>query len=80
MALALGLRLNVVAMQVANHLVYPAQLLLLVPFVRLGERLTGAERLPLSIEQVTGRVRPRRGARHPGVVEPRWCTRSPDGW
>lgn len=50
--IALGFRLNVVAMQVTNHLVYPVQLLLLIPFVRLGERIFGAEHLPLSIEQI----------------------------
>lgn len=41
-------RLNHVVMQTVNHLSYPLQLLLLVPFVRLGEALTGAEPLPLS--------------------------------
>jgi uncharacterized protein (DUF2062 family) len=53
-AIAVGLRLNVAAMQVANHLVYPLQILLLIPFVRLGERLAGAERLPLTLEKVQG--------------------------
>jgi uncharacterized protein (DUF2062 family) len=51
-AIALGFRLNVVAMQVTNHLVYPLQLLLLIPFVQLGERLFGAEHQPLSLEHV----------------------------
>lgn len=41
-------RLNHVVMQVINHASYPLQLLLLVPFVRLGETLTGAEPIPLS--------------------------------
>lgn len=41
-------RLNHVVMQVVNHLSYPLQLLLLVPFVRLGETITGAAHLPLS--------------------------------
>lgn len=41
-------RLNHVVMQTVNHLTYPLQILLLVPFVRLGEWLTGAEPLPLS--------------------------------
>ncbi|MEY4034129.1 MAG: hypothetical protein RL492_1323 [Verrucomicrobiota bacterium] len=41
-------RLNHIVMQTVNHLAYPLQLLLLVPFVRLGEALTGAEPLPLS--------------------------------
>ncbi len=41
-------RLNHLVMQTVNHLAYPLQLLLLVPFVRLGEFLTGADPLPLS--------------------------------
>ncbi len=41
-------RLNHVVMQTVNHLTYPLQLALLVPFVRLGEKVTGAEPLPLS--------------------------------
>lgn len=41
-------RLNHVVMQIINYLVYPLQFVLLVPFVRLGETLTGAEPLPLS--------------------------------
>jgi uncharacterized protein (DUF2062 family) len=35
-ALALALRLNLPAIQAANYLVMPLQLLLIVPFVRLG--------------------------------------------
>jgi uncharacterized protein (DUF2062 family) len=41
-------RLNHVVMQVINHTSYPLQILLIVPFVRLGETVTGAEHLPLS--------------------------------
>lgn len=42
-------RLNHVVLQTVNHLSYPLQLLLIVPFVRLGERLSGADPLPLDI-------------------------------
>lgn len=42
-------RLNHVVMQTVNHLTYPLQILLIVPFVRLGEKLTGAEPLPLDV-------------------------------
>jgi uncharacterized protein (DUF2062 family) len=42
------LRLNHLVMQTVNYLAYPLQFILLVPFVRLGEQLTGAEPLPLS--------------------------------
>lgn len=40
-------RLNHVALQVTNYLLYPAQIALIVPFVRLGETLVGAERMPI---------------------------------
>ena len=36
---ALGLRLNLVAIQVANWVAYPAQLLLLIPFFSMGATL-----------------------------------------
>jgi uncharacterized protein (DUF2062 family) len=44
-ALALGLRLNLPAIQAANYAAMPFQLVLIVPFVRLGGRLfsTGAQ-------------------------------------
>ncbi|NDA79399.1 MAG: DUF2062 domain-containing protein [Actinobacteria bacterium] len=35
-------RLNHVVMQVVNHSSYPLQILLIVPFVRLGETITGS--------------------------------------
>ncbi len=41
-------RLNHVVMQLVNHSCYPLQFLLLVPFVRLGERLVGAAPIALS--------------------------------
>jgi hypothetical protein len=41
-------RLNHIVMQVVNHVSYPLQLILLVPFVRLGEALTGADPIALS--------------------------------
>jgi uncharacterized protein (DUF2062 family) len=46
---ALLLRLNPVAIQITNYLVYPAHLALLLPFVRAGERLYGAPPVPLSL-------------------------------
>lgn len=46
---ALAFRLNQPAMQVANYLAYPLQLVLLIPFIRLGERLFGVPPLPLSL-------------------------------
>ena len=50
--LAVILRLNLATIQIANYLVYPLQLALVFPFVRAGERLLGAEPLPLSATQL----------------------------
>ena len=41
-AIALALRLNVPAIQAANYVAMPLQLALIVPFVRLGGRMTAA--------------------------------------
>lgn len=41
-------RLNHLIMQTINYFSYPLQLLLIVPLVRLGEIITGAEKLPLN--------------------------------
>ena len=54
---ALVLRLNLPAIQIVNYFVYPAQLGLLIPFFRLGEKLFGAPHLPLSISQIVGMFR-----------------------
>ncbi|MGO9336900.1 MAG: DUF2062 domain-containing protein [Terracidiphilus sp.] len=45
-ALALTLRLNLPAIQAANYAVMPLQLLLIVPFVRLGGRLIASSHNP----------------------------------
>ena len=45
--LALALRLNVPAMQAANYAAMPLQLVLIVPFVRLGRWLVRAQAAPL---------------------------------
>lgn len=47
---ALFFRLNQVAIQVANYAVYPVQLILIIPYIRLGEQLFGYESLELSPE------------------------------
>ncbi len=49
---AVLLRLNHVAIQAANYAVYPAQLLLLVPFMQAGQWLFGARPVPIGIEQL----------------------------
>lgn len=42
-----ALRLNQPLIQLVNYLVYPLQVLLLIPFYRAGERLFGAEPVPI---------------------------------
>ena len=48
---ALVLRLNLPAIQIVNYFMYPAQIALLIPFFRLGERVFGAPRLAVSVAQ-----------------------------
>jgi hypothetical protein len=54
---AVAFRLNQPAVQLANYLAYPLQILLLLPFIRLGERLFAAPRLPMSLSQLLGVLR-----------------------
>jgi uncharacterized protein (DUF2062 family) len=49
---ALTFRLNLPAIQVGNYLAFPLQLALFVPFLRLGERLTRAQHMPLAPDQL----------------------------
>ena len=39
-------------MQVVNYFLYPAQIALLLPFFRLGEKLFCARHLPISVSQI----------------------------
>lgn len=50
---ALALGLNLAAIQLANWLAAPLQLLLLLPFVRVGEKITGHPPLPLSAREIS---------------------------
>jgi uncharacterized protein (DUF2062 family) len=49
---AILLRLNLPAIQIVNYFMYPAQIALLLPFFRLGEKLFRAPRLPISVPQI----------------------------
>jgi uncharacterized protein (DUF2062 family) len=49
---ALIFRLNLSAIQLVNYLIYPLQFLLLIPFLRLGEKLFHATPLRLSVAQM----------------------------
>src|SRR5258708_14759636 len=59
---ALVLRLNLPAIQIVNYFVYPAQIALLVPFFRLGEKLFRAPHLPISILRLHATIRADRWA------------------
>ena len=67
---AFALRLNLPAIQLVNYLMYPAQLALLLPFFRLGEKLFHAPRLPLSIPQILAMSK----ADLQGTVKLLWAT------
>jgi uncharacterized protein (DUF2062 family) len=49
---AIGLRLNLPAIQIVNYFVYPAQIALLVPFFRWGEKLFRAPHFPISVPRI----------------------------
>ena len=48
LAIAVALRLNIVAAQIANHAMFPFELALVIPFIRLGARAFGTRALPLT--------------------------------
>lgn len=54
---ALWLRLNLPLIQLANNLVYPLQLLLIIPFVQAGQWLFRRPPLPFSFGQVADMIR-----------------------
>lgn len=45
---AFSFRLNLVASQIANHAMFPLELVLVVPFIRLGSRVFHTAAMPLS--------------------------------
>ena len=48
LAVTFACRLNVVAAQLANHAMFPVELALVIPFIRLGSRVFHTAPLPLS--------------------------------
>jgi len=56
-AAALIFGLNLPAIQLVNYLIYPLQLFLLVPFLRMGEKLFGASPLRFSLTEILAMVR-----------------------
>ena len=51
------LKLNQPTMQIVNHVAGPLQVALMIPFIRLGETLFRAPRLPLSATQILDALR-----------------------
>jgi uncharacterized protein (DUF2062 family) len=49
---ALALGLNLPSIQIVNFFVYPLQIVLLISFYELGEKLFRAQHLPLSVSQI----------------------------
>jgi uncharacterized protein (DUF2062 family) len=54
---AVLLRLNLPAIQLVNGLVYPLQLILLIPFYKMGAWLFGADAGSISVHGVTSLIR-----------------------
>jgi uncharacterized protein (DUF2062 family) len=52
LAIAFLLRLNLIASQITNHLVYPLQLLLFLVFIRVGDLLFHTGALPLEMRSL----------------------------
>jgi hypothetical protein len=48
LAAAFSFRLNLVASQIANHAMFPLELALVIPFIRLGSRVFHTAAMPLS--------------------------------
>jgi hypothetical protein len=48
LALSFAFRLNIVAAQIANHAMFPLELALVVPFIRLGSKVFRTSAMPLS--------------------------------
>jgi hypothetical protein len=66
----LAFGLNLPAMQAVNYFLYPAQVALLLPFFRLGEKLFRAPHLPLSVSQIVSMGR----ANFWGAIKLLWNT------
>jgi uncharacterized protein (DUF2062 family) len=49
--IALSLRLNFVAMQVAHYVVHPIQIALIVPFLKLGDAIMRSSEVSFSVKQ-----------------------------
>src|ERR1700744_1026166 len=52
LAVAVALRLNVAASQIANHIVYPLEIILVIPFIHIPSRILHTAPMPLSANQL----------------------------
>jgi uncharacterized protein (DUF2062 family) len=52
LAVAVALRLNVAASQIANHIVYPLEIILVIPFIHIASRIFHTAPMPLSANQL----------------------------
>jgi uncharacterized protein (DUF2062 family) len=55
-AAALVFRLNLPAIQFVNYLIYPLQLILFLPFLRVGSRIAGAAPVTMSMQDVLAMI------------------------
>ncbi|HMP88645.1 MAG TPA: DUF2062 domain-containing protein [Kiritimatiellia bacterium] len=51
--IAIRFKLNHIAIQTVNWLVYPLQILLIIPFLRLGNIIFAREQFPLSLVEIS---------------------------
>jgi uncharacterized protein (DUF2062 family) len=52
LAIAFVFRLNVAASQIGNHIVYPLELILIIPFIHTASRVFHTEPMPLSANEL----------------------------
>lgn len=51
-AISILLRLNVAAMQLINYIVYPIQLIILIPLIHLGSSISDINPIPYSVQEM----------------------------
>jgi uncharacterized protein (DUF2062 family) len=56
-AAALALKLNLPAIQAVNYVMYPVQLLLIVPLIKLGEFMLRTNQTSLTLSQMLGQLK-----------------------
>ncbi|NYF52653.1 DUF2062 domain-containing protein [Tunturiibacter gelidoferens] len=59
LAVAFLLRLNIAASQLGNHIVYPLEIVLVIPFIRLASRVFHTAPMPLSANELLHAARER---------------------